>query len=225
MPLRLSPRSQLWLTLGCAAALPLAHGATKRAALPLAQGATQRASLEHPGTRAPHLAMVSRLRGGFDTPINFHEDMKLSLQLAHAAGLGALLGMERGWAGRPAGYRTMSLVCMGAALFTGVGKLTYADGARIAAQVVTGVGFIGAGVVKSRSVEEREKASYGTGDYLKGLTTASAIWIAAGVGIACGSDHGVAATMATLLSLVILGSYRLAYGNDAAERDMWDMPR
>ena len=155
-------------------------------------------------------------------PVNFHDDMKLSLQLAHAAGLGALLGLERGWAGRPAGYRTMSLVAMGAALFTGVGKLTYADGARIAAQVVTGVGFIGAGVVKSRSVEERQKASYGKGDYLKGLTTASAIWIAAGVGIACGSDHGVAATMATAIALLILGSYRLAYGNDAAESDMWD---
>ena len=108
-------------------------------------------------------------------------------------------------------------VAMGAALFTGVGKMTYSDGARIAAQVASGVGFIGAGVIA------RLDASNGAGDYLKGLTTASAIWITAGIGVACGSGHGLTAAMATLLSLLVLYSYRFAYGSEAAEKDMWQL--
>lgn len=143
------------------------------------------------------------------------------MNLAQAAVLGGLIGIERGWAGRPAGYRTMSLVSMGAALFTGVGKLSFADGARVAAQVASGVGFIGAGVIQSRTREELDAKGPKSGDYLKGLTTASAIWLSAGIGVACGSSHGLVGAVAAALSLVILYSYRFAYGNDAATADMY----
>ena len=150
-------------------------------------------------------------------------EVELSIALVQAAVLGSLIGVERGWAGRPAGIRTMSMVAMGAALFTGVGKLSFSDSARAAAQVASGVGFIGAGVVQARPKDSvvRRKSS---GDYLKGLTTAAAIWLCAGIGVACGSGHGLVATSATLLALVILGSHRLYYGPEA-EFDMWDAPR
>ena len=108
---------------------------------------------------------------------------------------------------------------MGAALFTGVGKLSFSDGARVAAQVASGVGFIGAGVVQART-HGHPKKRY-DGDYLMGLTTASAIWLCAGIGVACGSGHGLVASTATLLALTILYSYRIAYP-EHAEKDMWD---
>ena len=179
-----------------------------------------------PNLRAGKAAVVTppapallRLRGG----VAIEDELRLSMHVAQAAALGALIGIERGWARRPAGYRTMSLVAMGAALFTGVGRLSYSDGARIAAQVASGVGFIGAGVIQSRTVEDMKKHASGAGDYLKGLTTACAIWISAGIGVACGSGHGIAASMSTLLSLLILYSYRFAYGDEVAEKDMWHL--
>ena len=150
-----------------------------------------------------------RLRGGELLSAMAVEELKLSAYLCQAALLGGLVGVERGWAGRPAGVRTMSLVSMGAALFTGVGRLSF-DGAegqgasRLAAQVVSGVGFIGAGVINARSSEEMRKRGKGGGDYLKGLTTATAIWLSAGIGVACGSGHGVLATAATILAVGIL---------------------
>ena len=64
-----------------------------------------------------------RLRGGSVTAITLAEELQLCLNLLQAAVLGSVIGVERGWAGRPAGIRTMSMVCMGAALFTGVAKL------------------------------------------------------------------------------------------------------
>lgn len=95
-------------------------------------------------------SMALRLRGG-----SYEDDLRLSWNLLQAAVLGSLIGVERMLAGRPAGMRTMSLVAMGAALFTGVGKLSWADGgARAAAQIASGVGFLGAGVIRARDVAE-----------------------------------------------------------------------
>ena len=120
---------------------------------------------------------LQRLRGG----TTLQDELLLSLSLLQAAVLGSLIGVERGWAGRPAGIRTMSMVAMGAALFTGVGKLEYSDSARAAAQVASGVGFIGAGVVQARPQKNGREKGAGD-DSLKGLTTAAAIWLCAGVG-------------------------------------------
>ena len=153
-----------------------------------------------------------RLRGG-----SLEDDARLSWNLLQAAVLGSLIGVERILAGRPAGMRTMSLVAMGAALFTGVGKSTWADGgARAAAQIASGVGFLGAGVIRARDAAEDAPRDYyralGKGaprDYIKGLTTASAIWLSAGVGVACGSGHALAAASATFLTILIMASHRV----------------
>lgn len=164
------------------------------------------------GTKAPAVVMLGsasgsalRLRGG-----SLEDDARLSWNLLQAAVLGSLIGVERILAGRPAGMRTMSLVAMGAALFTGVGKSTWADGgARAAAQIASGVGFLGAGVIRARDVAEYRALGKGAPrDYIKGLTTASAIWLSAGVGVACGSGHALAAASATCLTILIMASHR-----------------
>ena len=138
------------------------------------------------------------------------EEIRMSLAVVKAAMLGSLIGIERGWAGRPAGIRTMSLVGMGSCLFTVVGRLSYSDQARIAAQIASGVGFLGAGVIHLR--DKKDAHSRGEFDYLKGLMTAAAIWLVAGVGVACGCEHFILASVATFLTSTILFSYRLVYG-------------
>ena len=90
--------------------------------------------------------------------------------------LGGLIGWERERHARPAGLRTHILVCVGAALITEISHSFGPNGDRIAAQVVTGVGFLGAGTI----IRE------GTGGLVHGLTTAASLWAIAGVGIAVG---------------------------------------
>src|SRR5207248_10519029 len=92
-----------------------------------------------------------------------------------AALLGALIGFERERHDRPAGLRTHILVCMGAALITQVsrhlGGVRF-DESRIAAQIVSGIGFLGAGTI------------FRTGSVVRGLTTAASLWVVAGIGMA-----------------------------------------
>ena len=178
---------------------------------------------------AAPLEPTLRLKGGsvaLAAPVALNDQLWFSLSLVHASLLGSLIGVERGWAGRPAGIRTMSLVAMGAALFTGVGRLSFSDSARLAAQVASGVGFLGAGVIHSLSVTPQGKYRRGAaagGDWLYGLTTASAIWLCAGIGVACGAGLGVVATAATILSIAILWSYRIAYGGTIDELGVRDI--
>jgi putative Mg2+ transporter-C (MgtC) family protein len=116
-------------------------------------------------------------------------EVHLLLRLLLAVACGAVLGYERERAGRSAGLRTNLLVCMGAALMMVVSKYFYyqsgeipqnfsvgLDPSRIAAQIVTGIGFLGAGVIIKES-----------GALVKGLTTAATLWFNAGVGMACGA--------------------------------------
>jgi putative Mg2+ transporter-C (MgtC) family protein len=114
-------------------------------------------------------------------------------RLALAALLGAIIGLERELSGHPAGIRTMSLVTLGACLFTEVSVVTGAHD-RIAAQIVTGIGFIGAGVIF------RE----GTG--LRGITTAATVWGAAAIGMALGRELYIASVLGTVLIVVLLYS-------------------
>jgi putative Mg2+ transporter-C (MgtC) family protein len=114
-------------------------------------------------------------------------------RIALAALLGAIIGLERELRGHPAGIRTMSLVTLGACLFTEVSLLIGAHD-RIAAQIVTGIGFLGAGVIF------RE----GTG--LKGITTAATVWGAAAVGMALGRELYVVSVLGTVLILLLLWS-------------------
>lgn len=121
-------------------------------------------------------------------------------RLLLAALLGGLIGLERELSHKPAGLRTNILICLGSALFT---VISYemagnfgGDHTRIAAQIIPGIGFIGAGVV----IRER-----GT---IIGITSAATIFVVASIGMAVGSGMSVTATFATLLllaSLVILG--------------------
>jgi putative Mg2+ transporter-C (MgtC) family protein len=121
------------------------------------------------------------------------------LQLVAAAGLGMLLGMERSLAGKTAGMRTYGLVSMGACLFVVVSiavaesfaSFTNVDPLRILEAVITGVGFIGAGIILFQE------------STLKGLTTAAGLWISAGIGITVGYGLYILAICATLLALFI----------------------
>jgi putative Mg2+ transporter-C (MgtC) family protein len=121
------------------------------------------------------------------------------LRLLLAAGLAAIIGFQRERAGKPAGLRTHILIGMGSALFTIVSIYGFggtADPARIAAGVVTGIGFIGAGVI-FRGMR---------GDKVMGITTAASIWVTSAIGIAVGTGLyiiGVAVALVTLLVLLI----------------------
>ena len=112
-----------------------------------------------------------------------------------AAGLGAAIGIERELRQKPAGLRTNILIAVGAALFTIVSvEMASAGGTsdRIAAQIVTGIGFLGAGAIL------RGRAS------VHGMTTAATIWVNAAVGMAAGAGYPLMATIATAITLVVL---------------------
>ena len=104
-------------------------------------------------------------------------------RLALAAVLGALIGLEREYRGYPAGVRTMALVCMGSALFGDMSRI-YGGDDRIAAQIVTGIGFLGAGLI------------FREGFSVKGVTTAATIWAVAAVGIAVAIEAYIVAVFA-----------------------------
>lgn len=124
-------------------------------------------------------------------------ELDLVLRLLLASGLGAAVGYERERAGKPAGLRTHILISLGAALFTlvsiyGFGATTN-DASRIAAGVVTGIGFIGAGAI-----------IHGGEGIVAGLTTAASIWTAAAIGLAVGTGMYLLAIVATILVLIVL---------------------
>ncbi|OGI20102.1 MAG: hypothetical protein A3B68_00710 [Candidatus Melainabacteria bacterium RIFCSPHIGHO2_02_FULL_34_12] len=108
--------------------------------------------------------------------------------------LGMLIGIERGISHKAVGFRTLSLVCVGSTGFTLVSIYGFqdVDTSRIAAQIVSGIGFLGAGAILH------------TGYVTKGLTTATALWVAAAVGMACGTGMFLLAFIITLMSLVLL---------------------
>src|SRR6185369_9154225 len=127
--------------------------------------------------------------------------MELALfeRILAAAILGGLLGLERSIAGKHAGMRTYALVSMGSALFVGIGviasfQLSLFSGInplQIAGNVVLGVGFIGAGLAVFR------------GEHPVELTTASGLWVAAGIGMACGFGLYLLAAGTAILGMVI----------------------
>ncbi|UCH87080.1 MAG: MgtC/SapB family protein [Dehalococcoidia bacterium] len=112
-------------------------------------------------------------------------------RLAFAAALGAFIGLERELRGYPAGVRTVALVAMGAALFTEVGELLGEEN-RVAAGIVTGIGFLGAGVIL------RE------GYTIRGITTAATIWAAAAIGMAVARELHLVAGLGAVLVFILL---------------------
>ncbi|HOW88330.1 MAG TPA: MgtC/SapB family protein [Candidatus Omnitrophota bacterium] len=135
--------------------------------------------------------------GSWVTP----QDIDIAIRLTVATFLGAIIGLERESHGKEAGFKTYSLVCLGSALmmivsidvfniFSGVAQV---DPGRIAAQAVTGIGFIGAGAII--------RSQQGS---IKGLTTAAGIWSACAIGLACGLKLYKQAIITTILVLIIL---------------------
>lgn len=114
-----------------------------------------------------------------------------ALRLLAALVAGALIGIERELHGKPAGFRTNTLICVGSALFTilsiRVAQSVGGDETRIAAQIVTGIGFLGAGAIIHGK------------NHVIGLTTAATVWAVAGVGMALGAGLYVLGAVATLL--------------------------
>ena len=106
------------------------------------------------------------------------KEIEIMLALLLSVALGFVIGLERKYRLKEAGIRTHTIVCFGAALMMVVSKNAFngeADAARVAAQIVSGIGFIGAGMIVYRQHEVR------------GLTTAAGVWATAGIGMACGS--------------------------------------
>jgi putative Mg2+ transporter-C (MgtC) family protein len=141
----------------------------------------------------------------------------LMTRLLLASFLGGLIGLEREVHGRPAGFRTHLLVSLGSCLFviTSIGFYRLygnpgpgpvgVDPGRVAAQVVTGIGFLGAGAI----IRE--------GNSVRGLTTAACLWVAAAIGLACGIrmfDISCAVTVIALLSLLLLKKVETTFSRD-----------
>ena len=124
-------------------------------------------------------------------------------RIAIGALLGYVIGFEREFRGKAAGERTFGLLALGAAAVTGVGALFFPLSAeKVIAGVITGVGFLGAGLIF------RERDMTGHGQVL-GLTTAASSWAAAALGILAGAGLYLSAGVATLIVLVILELNRL----------------
>lgn len=122
------------------------------------------------------------------------ENIELFKQLLLALVLGASIGIEREVAHKSAGMRTHALVALGSALFTIISQSLSGptiDPTRIAAQIVTGIGFLGAGMI----VFDQSR--------VKGLTTAAGVWTAAAIGMAVGFNLNPLAIFATLLTILI----------------------
>jgi putative Mg2+ transporter-C (MgtC) family protein len=128
--------------------------------------------------------------------LSLETQLDLALRLTVGLVLGAIIGFERELQRQPAGFRTHSLVALGAALFTVVSAFGFAgdlvDPTRVAAQIVSGIGFIGAGAI----LQYRGN--------IRGLTTAASLWSVAAIGMAAGSGLYSVAVVGTVLILVVL---------------------
>lgn len=136
----------------------------------------------------------------------------LIFRLAAAMVLGALVGLERERLERAAGFRTHALVCVASALIMVVSTYGFPDSAvldpsRIAAQVVSGIGFLGAGVIIFRK------------NTVRGLTTAASLWAVAGVGLAAGSGLYIPAVAGTFFMLLVQAGMRPIEGYFFAHQD------
>lgn len=119
-------------------------------------------------------------------------------QLSLSATIGFIIGLERAFRGKPASMRTFSTICAGSCLFTilsvqanGGENILPHDITRIAAQIVTGVGFLGGGVI------------FKTTDRIEGITTGALVWLAAAIGMACGFDQIALVLWACIIGVMV----------------------
>ena len=127
--------------------------------------------------------------------------LDLTIRLSMALALGGAIGIEREYGAKEAGFRTHFLVALGSALFCIVSQYGFGfdlkDSSRVAAQVVSGIGFLGAGTIIFQK------------NVVRGLTTAAGLWVTAAIGLACGTGMYVAALATTIM--VLLGLEVLNY--------------
>jgi putative Mg2+ transporter-C (MgtC) family protein len=142
--------------------------------------------------------------------------LEMCFRLVAALGAGALIGLERSYRGRPAGFRTHALVCTASSLlmlvtvyealwFTGGAARTVLDPTRMSQGIMTGIGFLGAGVIVKEGLSVR------------GLTTAASIWMTAAIGILMGIGFYFPAGIATVLALGTLSVFRWIEGRMPSE--------
>lgn len=141
-----------------------------------------------------YLHLISRgIKIEYQMAILLDEVTKIGLSLL----LGSLLGLEREYQNKPAGFRTIALICVGATLFTilsyRLGNSVSVD--RVAANIITGIGFIGAGVI------------FKNNNTVYGLTTASTIWLAAGLGMTVGVGAYILSVVVLLIALIVLSFF------------------
>ena len=133
--------------------------------------------------------------------------LEFTLRIFVAAILGGLIGLEREYRSKEAGFRTHFLVALGSALFMIVSAYGFSDVpmseahrwdvSRIAAQVVSGIGFIGAGTIIFHKSE----------NIVRGLTTAAGVWVTAAIGLACGGGMYILSIASTLMVLIGLEAF------------------
>ncbi|MCD6024641.1 MAG: MgtC/SapB transporter [Fibrobacteria bacterium] len=133
------------------------------------------------------------------TPVDDPNLLQVVLRLSAAAVVGLLLGLNRELKGKPAGLRTHALVSLGAALLAltslhmPMGQNIGDPLSRVMQGVITGIGFLGAGVIIQ-----------GRSGNVKGLTTAAMVWVAAALGLACGAGYWVAVISTTILIFLVM---------------------
>ena len=138
-----------------------------------------------------------------------NEFAEMVLRLALAGALGGVIGAEREYRGKVAGTRTHLLVALGSALMLRVSRYGFSDpgdSGRVAAQIVSGIGFIGAGAI----MVDRQS--------VHGLTTAAGIWVAAGIGMATAAGLYGLAIATTILALIGLEVFGIILSNDRRRR-------
>lgn len=144
--------------------------------------------------------------------------IEICIRLTGALGVGALIGLERSYRSRPAGFRTHALVCVASSLLmlvtvyesqwfqpTGNSRVVV-DPTRMAQGIMTGIGFLGAGVIMKDGLSVR------------GLTTAASIWITSAIGILVGIGFYIPAALATVLTLGTLSGFRWIEGRMRTEQ-------
>jgi putative Mg2+ transporter-C (MgtC) family protein len=128
----------------------------------------------------------------------------LVIKLILAVIVGGILGAEREYRSKSAGFRTLTLICLGATIFTIFSQIIGGPGNpdRIASNIVTGIGFVGAGVIFKGDVLGK----------VNGITTAAMIWVTAALGVAIGAGYLLTSVFATLLVLLVLFIFMLLEG-------------
>lgn len=145
------------------------------------------------------------------------QQLELCVRVFMATVLSGIVGFERERSGHSAGLRTHMLVGLGSALFTVLSLFAFGRGdpGRVAAQIVTGIGFIGAGAIIQRQHAKR---------MLHGLTTASGIWAVAAIGMACGAGLYIVGAFSTLLVVFLLSALAVVSQRLNLKKDLRPAP-